>query len=104
MPEMTTGPDGKERAQPINDLLEIVAGQLEESIPNVKQFMEASNHDYGCTCEKCWHWWLSAVGPDNVEYDENDEPIPGTGDYGPFGLVADVHEYSTYEDWLNDNG
>lgn len=34
-------------------------------------FVEASDHDYHCTCDKCREWWLS-MGPED-------------GSFGPFG-------------------
>lgn len=36
-------------------------------------FVEASDHPYSCTCEKCRQWW-KGMGKD-----------PDTDSYGPFG-------------------
>ena len=35
-------------------------------------FVEATNHPYGCRCDKCKQWWKD-MGPD-----------PDDGGYGPF--------------------
>jgi hypothetical protein len=41
-------------------------------------FVDASDHPYQCTCNKCREWW-STMGPD-----------PDTGLYGPFGASLPV--------------
>jgi len=54
-----------------NPCLKSFLEKLSDGLP--EDFVEASDHKYDCTCDKCREWWRS-MGPD-----------PETGMYGPFG-------------------
>lgn len=56
------------RSRSIQDILNI----LEVNAGINPNFRDASDHPYGCRCEKCREYWQT-VGPD-----------PDTGRYGPF--------------------
>ena len=64
---------------------DIFAGQISES------FMEASDHNYRCKCEKCLAWWVE-IGPEDDGDGWSFGPFSEDEFVGAGGIVPEYQE------------
>lgn len=92
---MSIGPDGRPRSKGVNDLLDSLLARGTIGFGTIF----GATHGYNCTCAICHSYWLS-VGPEGAKLDDDGDPIPGTGVYGPFGPAENFEDLNSYEAWL----